>query len=115
MYSFSEKHYTFVIVPPNSSTLIKGWHLSNEQTQEFKVTEFPASASAKLKLAPSETTGTICAAFSAAWTSDANKPKDESTTRGLATGFGDVIDQKFVEVKRFIGNMREAIVVRYTR
>jgi hypothetical protein len=68
-----------------------------------------------LKLAPSETTGTICAAFSAAWTGDANKPKDESTTRGLATGFGDVIDQKFVEVKRFIGNMREAIVVRYTR
>jgi hypothetical protein len=115
MYSFSEKQYTFVIVPPKSSTLIKGWHLSNEQTQEFKVTEFPASASAKLKLSPSEKTGTICAAFSAAWTSDANKPNDESTTRGLATGFGDVIDQKFVEVKRHIGNMREAIVVRYTR
>lgn len=115
MFRFSKKSYRYVIISPGKSALIKGWHLDNEKTQEFKVTDFPQSAAARVHLKPSSATGTICAAFSAAWQD--KRPDDEppGRGRGAATGFGKVIRQKYQEVRRTIGNVRAVITVRYTR
>jgi hypothetical protein len=114
-FAFGDKPYRYTLVPAHTSVVVPGWYLTNEKAQEFKVTDFPHSAAGQLKLSPSRQTGTIAAAFSAAWTSDADKPDDEARGRGLGTGFGDVLDRKSVEVKREIGNMRETVIVRYTR
>ena len=60
-------------------------------------------------------TGTIAAAFSAAWPKDGPMPGDEVASRGVATGFGDVIEQKYKEVERSVGNVRDVVIVRYSR
>jgi len=128
MYSFSDAEfrdktgkpvYTYVNVQAKKSVIIRGWHVTNDQSDEFKVTEYAKSAAAELKsTAP---TGTITATFHAAWDPKGNPPDDEpknpndSSLSADATGRGARFDQKFVEVDRKVGVARAVVSVRYAK
>lgn len=111
-FQFSEIKSTYWIIPPKSNIVVLGWHKNNETSIEFKSTEFPDSAAAKLKLKPSSKIGLIIAAFSAAWAGPEDQPKDE---QARAAGFGEEIQFRTKQVKRQIGHLRDNIVVRYER
>lgn len=111
-FRFSNSGSTYWILPPKSHLDVIGWHKDDETSIEFKAVEFPDSAAARLKLAPSADIGLITAAFSAAWASDAEKPADESAR---AAGFGEDVKFKTQKVKRQIGTVRETVAVRYER
>ncbi len=129
MYAFSElrqiegprngePRYTAVIVAPHKSVTIPGWHVTNEKTDKFLVTEYAKSAAGGLN--HTANLGTITASFQASWPEGEPAPKDEpgrarGTGSGDATGFGPRIDQKYQEVKRNMGVIREVISVRYTK
>jgi hypothetical protein len=113
-----EPLYTVFLVPAKSSTIIPGWHVTNEKSDRFVVTEYAKSASANLK--PSEKLGTISATFQAAWPEGAKPPADEPGKRrgpgtGDATGRGPRIEKKYVEVTRELGIIRDSVTVRYTK
>ncbi|WP_417385387.1 hypothetical protein [Gimesia sp.] len=112
-FCFSKTKSTYWIVPAKSTRLIKGWHKDSSTSIEFKVTGYADTATALLKLKPSTSIGQISAAFSASWGEGSRKPHDEASSRG--TGFGDEVSTKTKQVTRFIGHVRDVIVVRYEK
>jgi hypothetical protein len=113
-----EPLYSVVILPPRSRADIPGWHVTNEKSDLFLVTEFAKSAAAVLK--PSGGIGTISATFQAAWEKDAEPPPDEPGKKrgagtGDATGRGPTVGKEYKEVLREMGVIRDVIAVRYTR
>lgn len=128
MYTFSEAKfrdragqpiYRYVIVPKKASVLIRGWHVSNDDSDEFLVTSYAKSAVGMT--ASSANVGTITANFHAAWPKNGKPPADEPRNPGPfsqsadATGRGKRFDQKFVEVESEVGVLRSAISVRYVK
>ena len=111
-FRFSKVKSRYWLVPSKSEVLIKGWHKTNLISTEFKRTEFPESAAAKLKLAPSSNIGMITAVFLAVWPETGTPPADEATR---AAGFGKDIQVKTEQVPRFVGGVRDTIVIRYER
>jgi hypothetical protein len=124
MYSFSDvkdpktgrPRYGVVVIPAGQEAFVAGWHRTNEVSEEFVITDYAKSAAAQLKsTAP---TGTITAAFAAAWPKDQPPPADEpgGNARGAqAVGRGARVAQKFVEVDRQIGVVRATVSVRYAK
>jgi hypothetical protein len=111
--------YSVVIIPPKSSVIVKGWHIDNEYSDEFLVTEYAKSAAAQLRsTAP---TGLITACFSASWPEGAAPPPDEPpnpkehSRSADATGRGQTVGAKYQEVKRNFGVVRSTVTVRYTK
>jgi hypothetical protein len=119
MFAFSEKSYSQVVLGPRKSVLIKGWHRTNDWSEEFLVTEYSKSAAAKLN--STSDIGTITATFSAAWEVGKAPPPDESrdpsqhARSANATGRGPKIEDRYVEVQRRFGVIRAAVSVRYTK
>lgn len=129
MYAFSEvryldgprkgePRYSMVILAPHKSVTIPGWHVNNEKTDRFMVMEYAKSAAASLN--HTANVGTITATFQASWSDDQSAPADEpgrarGQGNGDATGFGPRIDQKYIEVKRNFGVIRDVVSVRYTK
>lgn len=121
MFAFSEvrdagkPRYSAVIVPARGEATIRGWHVTNEATDKFLVTEYAKSAAAALN--HKTDIGTITATFQAAW--QTSPPPDEPAKRkggmGDATGRGDRIGEKFGEVSRQFGVIRDSVSVRYTK
>jgi hypothetical protein len=110
--------YSSVIVGPHKNVLIRGWHRTNERSDELLVTEYAKTAAASV-LQPANI-GTITATFRAAWPRDQAPPADEpsrpkGSTSGDGTGFGKSFDQKFKELQRTIGVIRSSVSVRYTK
>jgi hypothetical protein len=99
MFAFSEfTDYSYIIVPKKSQGLIKGWHITNEKSDSFLVTEYSKSAAAEL-LSSSADLGTITATFAAAWPKEKKPPADEHgamlALRGAdATGRGPSVAAK---------------------
>jgi hypothetical protein len=117
LFAFSRNpEYGFVIIPARSSGLITGWHRTNEEAEDFVVTEYPKSAAA-LSLAPSTELGVITVCFAAAWPASGNPPPDEGMEgRSVrATGRGPTNRTNLAEAERSTGRMRAAISVRYTK
>ncbi len=111
-----EPKFTRIIVPAKGSVVIKGWHRTNDVSEQFVVTEYAKSAAGSL--GSTAKLGTITASFSAAWAKGGQPPADEPTgpTRSIdATGRGAQFKEKYVEVEREIGVVREIVSVRYTR
>jgi hypothetical protein len=118
LFAFSgNPEYSYVIVPARSSGLITGWHRTNEEAEEFVVTEYPKSAAVTRSLAPSRELGVITACFAAAWPANSNPPPDEGMEgRSVrATGRGPITRTNLAEVERRTGRLRAAISVRYTK
>jgi hypothetical protein len=130
MYSFSDvkdhrgkPKYSLVIIPPGGKPEIKGWHRTNEVSDEFNITEFAKGAAVELK--STAKTGTIQVSFAAAWPKAGPKPPDEPAnpnehSRGAgadAIGRGQRVGAKFaeVEVPHDVGVVRETVSVRYTK
>ncbi len=113
-----EPRYTTVIIGPRKLVIVSGWHMNNEKTDKFLVTEYAKSAAGTLK--HTANLGTITASFQASWPEGEPAPKDEpgrarGTGGGDATGFGPRIDLKYQEVKRNLGVIRDVVSVRYTK
>ncbi|QEH38793.1 hypothetical protein OJF2_74030 [Aquisphaera giovannonii] len=118
LFAFSEHpEYSYVIIPARSSGVITGWHRTNDEAEEFVVTEYPRSAAAERSLAPSPDLGVITACFAAAWPAGGNPPLDEGMEgRSVrATGRGPITRAELAEVERKTGRLRAAISVRYTK
>lgn len=129
MYAFSEMRYTegprrgeprytTVILSPHKAVTIQGWHVTNEKSDKFLVMEYAKSAAGGLN--HTANLGTITATFQACWPEGEPAPKDEpgrarGPGSGDATGFGPRVDQKFQEVKRNLGVIRDVVSVRYTK
>ncbi len=124
VYAFSDvkapktgrPRYSLVVVPAGREVFIPGWHRTNEASEEFVITEYARSAAAELKsTAP---TGTVTAAFAAAWPKDQPPPADEPAGRSRsadAVGRGARVAQKYVEVERDVGVIRATVSVRYAK
>jgi hypothetical protein len=124
LYSFSDvrdaktgrPRYAVVVVGAGQEAFVPGWHRTNEVSEEFVITEYAKSAAAELKsTAP---TGTVTAAFAAAWPKDQPPPADEpggSTRSAEAVGRGARVAQKVVEVERQVGVIRATVSVRYAK
>jgi hypothetical protein len=143
VFAFSEnQNYKHFIVRRKASKLITGWHRTNQVSDEFLVTNYSKSAAAEI-LPNSRSLGTITASFSIAWGEgepSLDRPAPEiaapneaptqfkpSATYGAepgsgapsdeldATGRGDAIRQEYKELRRFVGPMKAAVTVRYTK
>jgi len=123
MFAFSEnKSYEVVIVPKGRQGVIPGWHITNERSDAFQVSEYAKSAVAKL-LPTSSSIGTISVSFKAAWPKDADPPADEGEVKqggrdADATARGKPVDPKdtrYNEVVRNVGKLRESVSVHYNK
>jgi hypothetical protein len=123
MFAFSEnKGYEVVIVPKGQQGVIPGWHITNERSDAFQVSEYAKSAVAKL-LPTSSSIGTISVSFKAAWPKDVDPPPDEVDVKqhardADATARGKPVDPKdthYNEVIRNIGKLRESVSVHYNK
>ena len=122
MFAFSEvvdkdkqPLYRCVIVAKHSAAVIKGWHITNDKTDTFKVVEYSKSAASQMSASLSSI-GTITASFALCWEPGKEAPKDEMITLGAdGTGRGPRVDDSYTEVRRDFGKIREVIPVRYTR
>jgi hypothetical protein len=127
LYTFSDvkdpktgrPRYAVVGVPAGREVFLPGWHRTNEVSEEFVITDYAKSAAASLRsTAP---TGTVTAAFAAAWPKDQPPPADEppgpngNSRSAEAVGRGARVAQKFVEVEREVGVVRATVSVRYTK
>jgi hypothetical protein len=112
-----EPLYDLVIVRPGESVVIPGWHVTNEKSDEFLVTEYAKSAAGSLN--STANVGTITATFAVAWPADLPPPSDEAPRKKGspdATGFGARRDVKYVEIgPRSVGAIRASISVRYSK
>jgi hypothetical protein len=108
--------FSVVFVGPGKEVILRGWHRTNETSEEFVITEYAKSASALVKsTAP---TGVVTAQFAAAWPNDAPAPADEPSGRSRsadAVGRGVQFQQKYLEVERNIGVTRATVSVRYSK
>jgi hypothetical protein len=108
--------YTVRIVPAGGSTVIRGWHRTNEVADSFLVTEFSRSAAAR-RLQNTAKVGTLVVTFAACWQSNAQRPPDEQSDdrAANATGQGPPVAQKLREVRRTIGAVRDTVSIRYSK
>lgn len=102
------------LVCPKGSAVIKGWHVTNDKSDEFMITSYAKSAAAELQ--SKGEVGTIMVTFAAAWPKG-QKPDDETGTRSseIATGRGERVDMKYQLVEYESGVVRAAVSVRYTK
>lgn len=112
-------NYTQIIVDPNSSVLVKGWYRTDDESEEFLVTEYSKSAAVELNSAAR--IGTITASFAASWPKGSPPPPDEPKNpsdfarSADATGRGPKFQEKYTSVERNFGVVRDTISVRYTK
>ena len=105
------------MVPAGQVGTVDGWHINNNESLAFLVTDVPDSATAKLQR---ETTaiGTINASFFPAWTGD-DVPEVEiiGKARGdIGTGLGSKIGSVYETVQRHFGaTLLAAVSIRYEK
>jgi hypothetical protein len=111
--------FHFVIVPKQSSVIIRGWFINLTESDEFKVTSYAESLAGELKV--TSQVGTITACFHAAVPKDQpfppGEPADanEYTQSANGTGQGARVISPFEKVERKIGALRATVSVRYSR
>src|SRR5262249_23595031 len=110
---------TVVLVGAGQEVFLRGWHRTHEVSEEFVITDYAKSAAAELRsTAP---TGVITATFAAAWPTNPPPPGDEpkdpagNSRSADAVGRGARVQQKYVDVERYIGVVRATVSVRYTK
>lgn len=119
LFAFSEhRQYRHVIVPRRGSAVIKGWHRTNQTSDEFVITDYAHSAAAQLVANPDQV-GTITATFAAAWDPKDGPPRDEQSKFrdpfNPAVGRGQPVQTPYQEVKREFGRVRDIVSVRYKK
>lgn len=99
--------------------VLNGWHINNQNVDQFRVTDFANSAAAKF--GSNNSLGTISVAFQAAWRKGTPAPPGEPQTFAshaeIGIGRGDRIGQQsqVVEDPMEYGIVRSIITVRYVR
>ncbi len=121
--------YSRVVIDPKTSVLIRGWHHTHTESEQFVLTEFAKGAAAELGASPAGV-GVIAVAFGPATpkpvvpgTGKRGFRLDPANPRGVplpdhpadATGRGPKVPQQFLEADREYGPARELVGIRYTR
>lgn len=109
--------YGVVLIPPQQSVTIQGWHRTNRKSEPFRAHAYPDPRDelrAHLNSPPA--LGTITVSFAAAWPEDGLPPADEppaarNSGQPSAAGPGPA----FEVVRRRIGVIRSAVTVRYQK
>lgn len=127
MFAFStEKTARFMIVPPQGSYVVVGWHRNLEEFNEFLITSYAKGAAALLGADPANV-GTITATFQACWPKGGSPPPDEPGAAPIAgrfgatsvpdksTGVGKPVQSSSARVEREEGAIRSAVSVRYVK
>jgi hypothetical protein len=124
MFVFSQvpgyKQLGKVLVPPGpKGVLIKGWHVSNEQSFSFKVSDIGEAAVTELRgTGPEveEEIGVITCRFAPAADLSKNErlPPDEPKSASIGTSRGPEISAEYRDVQVKIGLDREVISIRYS-
>jgi hypothetical protein len=111
-----EPLYSVLLIPAGKSLTIKGWHLTNESADPFKVTGYGKGPLALPK--QTAKVGTITATFAAAWPEDNAPPADEAPAmRGTphATETGPPSATDFDVLRRKVGTLRSVVSVRFAK
>ncbi len=105
------------MVPAGQAGTVDGWHVTNNRSLKFLITDVPDSAIATLQ---QETTaiGTISASFFPAWTGD-DIPEEELIGKAkgdIGTGLGAKVASAYESVARHFGKtLLAAVSVRYEK
>jgi hypothetical protein len=116
------------IVPARGQILVRGWHISPKEINEFLITEYAKTAVAELGGSP-EKIGTVTAVFRACWDRSAPPPAGEPTEKpmpsgppvpqssvGPGTGRGEkVVQDSQLVTDRVDGVVRSVVSVRYAK
>jgi hypothetical protein len=106
-----------ILVAAGTTAEIPGWFCTFEQSEAFLITGYPESAAGQRNVTTG--VGTITVSFRAAWEVGSDPPDGEpffnKGADDIATGRGRVVDKKYTEVKREIGQVRAIVSVRYRR
>lgn len=116
-----ELPFTHLIVKSGqeNATLVKGWFVNENRSEEFLVNRYAESLAGSLNI--TSEIGTITATFHAAWPKGTKPPPDEPrgadqhSQGGDATSRGASFEQKYVPIEMEVGVLRAVIPVRYTR
>jgi hypothetical protein len=108
------------IVPPRQQILVRGWHVSTKELNEFLIGEYAKSALAELGGTPDKV-GTITAKWVACWPKNAEPPEDEPKDMSITSmppdlaGRGDKVKVNTQLVQREFGVPRSIVTVRYAK
>lgn len=108
--------FTFRLIKPGKSTVVRGWYRHSKQADSFVITEYAKTAAAKLH--STAKLGTITVQFRAAWEKDADRPADETggdKGSGDGTGQGPPVAQDLKTVQRHVGVLRATVPIRYKK
>jgi hypothetical protein len=122
VFDFSEtpglNHY---LVPSKATAVVRGWYVTPERADSFRVTEYAKSAVAQ-RLKDDSQVGTITASFAAAWEKNKEPPAEELAARltwnrgdDVGTSRGPSVAQKLKVVERHVGVVRALISVQYSK
>jgi len=129
MFSLSEQkgadgkivRYKYLVIPKGKSVFVRGWFVTDNDSDEFQVTEFPKSVASRFAANPAKV-GTVTVNFFAAWpTKGGNPPADEPETPAKnsmsadATGRGQRFAEKYEPVEYTVGTFRGTSSVRYSK
>ncbi len=113
--------YKYIILPPKSSYLVRGWFIDLKNTDEFLVAEYAKSEAGKI--GQTANLGTINVTYHAAWdkknghppADEPKNPDEYAHSASDATARGDRITQNYQVVDYQTGVPRATISVRYTK
>ncbi len=123
VFQFTEvKGYNHWIVPRGDELQVRGWHRTNQLSNEFEISKYPDTVAAQA-ISNGASLGTITATFAAAWPVGqkppadevASKGEEEQTPRALGTKRGSEVNVSYGEVNRHVGRMRASVSVRYDK
>ena len=113
--------YSYVVLAPKSSIVIRGWFVTLNDSDEFLVVPREKSVFAELNAGNPAEVGTVTALFHRAWDKKEKRPADEPATPDQhslssdATGRGQRFDEKYLVVDYAVGTLRGAVSARYTK
>jgi hypothetical protein len=122
MFTFSEMRdprtnrprYSSIVVPPGTS-VIPGWHKTNNRVDSFLVTEYGKGAASHANISRGKV-GVITVRFATTAPTDKRSGTRGAVRRGRKeTGFGPSAQVNLTEVDRSIGPIGDVISVRYSR
>ena len=102
------------LVSAGSSRDIVGWFRDDDTVNEFVVGEYSKSVAAR-EYANITEAGTISVTFAACWVNDRDRPSGDLAlhSKPLGTASGRLREDKVVTAKRYVGDVRAAVRLRY--
>lgn len=115
-FFFSQTRASMWIIPPNGSTVVKGWQLDGNRARTFRIVPFENSVAAQAGAIGD--IGVISATFFRTFPINQEIPasdRPDPSTKSLGVGAGDEFGNKVQKVQRQFGRIRGSVPVRYEK